>query len=79
MPLAFIWSRDRAHQTTVKTYLSFALPEYEKPIIIDLERAVELDLRVVLLIGPPVEQAAIPQLFWHLDLPVELKSLCHFE
>lgn len=40
------------------SHLSFALPIDEKSVFIDLEETIQLDISVVLLLGPTVKDAS---------------------
>lgn len=67
----------RKRRGTQEAHLSLALPIDEETVFVDLERTVELDFRVVLLLRPAIEDASGTERFRHLDLPVELEPLRH--
>lgn len=69
--IAIVYGRSTA------TYPPRALPVDEEAVLVHLEQAVWLKFVVILLLGPPVEDAPILEHFRHRDLPVELESLRH--
>lgn len=58
-------------------HLPLALPVDEKTVLVGFEQAIQLDLSVILLLRPAIEDAADTERFRHLDLPVELEPLRH--
>lgn len=60
-----------------RAHLPLALPIDEETVFVDFEQAIQLDLCVVLLLRPAIENGAGTERFRHLDLPIELESLRH--
>lgn len=68
----------RMQQIPFSTHPSFAFPVDKKPILVHFECASQLQVRVVLLLCPSVENGPGKQRLRNRNLPVELEFLRHF-